>query len=319
MKGRDFISLADFSADELNSILKKADDLKLKLKHGELHEELRGKSLAMIFEYPSTRTRASFEVGMQQLGGHALFFAPEHYWGKERESPSDTARVLSRYVHGIMIRALNQDDIVELAKYADIPVINGLTNYEHPCQVMADLMTTKEKKGRIAGLKTVIAWAYSPYDIPLGIVNSTLFAGSKLGMNVTIVCPDGYDPDPEVLRTASAEAKKNNANVEISRNLEDGMQDADVIHIKAWSPHEVITRKTKKKSPHVRYPSKYKKWKITNRHVELAKKDAIVQHALPVLREVQATNEVLDGPHSVIFDEAENRLHVQKAIMSLIM
>lgn len=319
LSGRDFVSLRDFTPKELMMILSKSAELKEKLKRGEPHEELRGKSLAMIFEFPSTRTRTSFEVGMQQLGGHALFFSPEHYWTKEREAVSDLGRVMSRYVHGVMIRALNQKDVVELAEWASVPVINACTNYEHPCQVMADFMTTWEKRGHLKGLKTVIAWTYSPYAIPLGIVNSALFAGSKLGMDVTIACPEGYDPDPEVWETSLREAEATNAKISVSRDLKEAVREADVVHIKAWAPHASFTKGVATKPPHARNPKKYKRWKVTEEIVALAKGDVMVQHALPVLRGVQATDGVLDGPNSVIFDEAENRLHVQKGIMSLIM
>lgn len=321
LSNRDFISLGDFTAEELLMFWDLATELKRRLYVGETQRLLEGKTLGMIFEHPSTRTRVSFETGIQQLGGHGIFLSPEHFWTKGREELRDTAKVLSRYVHAIIIRpsAYSHEKILELAKWADVPVINACSNYEHPCQVMADFMTTREKKGKLEGVKTVITWTQHPFSIPLGIINSTLFAGSKTGMDVTIACPEGYDPDPEVWKRCQEEARSSGAELAISRDLKEAVDGADVIHIKSWGPPEVFKKGIEEKAPHLLEPKKYEHWKITNEIVELAKRDAIVQHALPVIRGVQATNEVLDGPHSVIYDEAENRLHAQKAIMTLIM
>lgn len=319
LSGRDFLSLRDFTAEELYMFLNKAIELKRELKLGKPHELLKGKTLAMIFDFPSTRTRTSFETGMQQLGGHAIFFSPQHYWTKEKEAIKDTARVLSRYVHGIMIRAYNHEKLIEFAKWADVPIYNAATNYEHPCQVMADFMVTLEKKKRLEGVKYAVVWAYCKFNKPLGIVNSVLHAGSKLGMDITIACPEGYDPDQHVIQYGMKKAKLSGSKVTITRDMKEAVNGADVIHIKGWAPHEVFIKGIEAKAPHTERPQMYKKWIVTREVVDLAKKDVIIQHALPVSRGEEATDEVLEGPNSVIFNEAENRLHVQKAIMALTM
>lgn len=320
LHGRDFISLGDFSAEELYAFWDKAAELKRKLKAGQPHEILKNKTLVMLFEWPSTRTRLSFETGMQQLGGHAIFVPQQAYWGKEMEPIKDSGRVMSRYAHGIVWRCFHHEDVVEMAKWASVPVINANTDFEHPCQVMADLMTTKEYKGKLKGVKTVIPWSFTAFPKPIGIVNSTLYAGSKVGMDVVIACPEGYDPDESVLKTARKAAKESGGSIEVVRDMKEAVKGADVVHVKGWSPPAIYRQGFEKmKPPHVLEPAKYKHWIVTEDVLDLAKKDVIVQHALPVVRGEEATEEVMDGPRSVIIDEAENRLHAQKGVMAIIM
>ncbi len=320
--GRDFISLADFTAEELFQLWDKAADLKEKTGEGQPHPLLTGKSLAMIFEMPSTRTRVSFETAMTHLGGHAQMISSEQFWGKKRESIKDSASVFSRYVDGVMIRTFDFRDIAEFAKYASVPVINAYCDREHPCQVMADFLTTKEKKGKLDGIKTAVTWAPKSWNESLGIVNSTLYAGSKVGMDVVVACPKGYEPDPDVVETARNEAKNSGSEIIVTNNLKEALDGADVIHIKSWNPHEIIRLGMKgldAMTPHRKEPEKYKSWLLTPEMVDLAKKGVNIQHALPVERGIEALDEILDGPNSVIYDEAENRMHAQKGILAEIM
>ena len=320
LKGRDFISLSDFTSSELYQFLDTAVELKDKLKRGVPHDILKGKTLAEIFEWPSTRTRTAFEVGIQQLGGHGIYYSKHAYCAKGGEAIKDSAQVLSRYVHGIGWRSFSHEDILEMAKYATVPVINANSDFEHPCQVLADFMTTREKKRKLEGIKTVIMWTYADFPAPIGIVNSTMFAGSKLGMDVVLSYPEDYGPEQKVFDIAQKEAKKSGGSITVIEDYKEALKDADVIHIKTWAKPEDYRRGFDEyKPPHVLEPKKFDHWKLTQDLVDIAKKDVIVQHALPVVRGVQATDAVLDGPHSVIYDEAENRLHTQKSVMALTM
>ncbi len=317
--GRDFISLAGFTAEELYRLWSKATELKRKLKRGIKQHLLHEKTLAMIFEMPSTRTRVSFETAMTQLGGHAQMITPKDFWDKNRESIKDSAGVFSRYVDGVMIRTYDFRDIAEFAKWSTVPVINAYCDREHPCQVMADFLTTKEKKKKLEGIKTAITWAPKSWNESLGIVNSALYAGPKVGMDIVVACPKGYDPDPEVMKAARKEAKAMGSEVKITRDIREAVEGADVVHIKCWNPHEIIRKGLAGLdaiTPHRKNPKKYRSWVITEELLEIAKKDVNVQHALPVERGIEALDEILDGPHSVIYDEAENRLHAQKGILS---
>ncbi|MFQ6075391.1 MAG: ornithine carbamoyltransferase [Candidatus Bathyarchaeia archaeon] len=322
LKGRDFLSTGDFTAEELYMFWDTAADLKRRLKRGEEHEVLKGKTLAMIFDMPSTRTRVSFETGMQQLGGHALMITSEQYWTKKKESLKDSGAVFARYVDGVIIRTFRFSDIEEFARWCDVPVINAYCEMEHPCQVMADFMTTREKKGKLEGVKTAIVWAFSNFNKSLGIVHSSLYAAPRVGMDLMIACPDGYDPEPRVVEEAKRRTRETGSEVRITRDLKEAVEGADAIHIKGWAPHEIIRMGPEgmdAMSPHRKNPEEYKGWMITEELLDLAKRDVNIQHALPVERNVEALDSILDGPHSVIYDEAENRLHAQKGIMALTM
>lgn len=322
LRGRDFISTGDFTSEELLWFLDTAADLKRKLRRNEPHELLRGKVMAMIFDMPSTRTRISFETLMTHLGGHAQMITPEQFWQKDREAVKDSALIFSRYVDLVTIRTFTYQDIVEFARYADVPVVNAYCDMEHPCQVMADFLTTREKKGKLEGVKTAITWAPSNLNKSTGIVHSALYAGPKLGMDIYVACPKGYEPDPKIVEQAKQEAKLTGAEVKVTSDIREAVDGADVIHMKAWSPGEIIRlgkAGLSAEAPHKKEGiEKYKGWVINEELLELAKKDVNVQHAMPVERGVEALDAVLDGPHSVIYDEGENRLHAQKGIVALI-
>ena len=273
---RHLLTLQDWSADEILQTLSLALQLKAKQKAGEPHPLLAGKSLAMIFTKSSTRTRVSFEVGMQQLGGHALFLSSKDIQLGRGEPIGDTAKVLSRYVDGIMIRTFEQSDVVELARYGSIPVINGLTDRFHPCQVLADLMTFYEHKGELKGRKLAFIG-----DAANNMGHSLLIGCSKLGVNVALGCPKGYRPESEIVEWAKANAQAMGSDVLITDKLEDAVAG------------EALMAKADPK--------------------------AIFLHCLPAHRGEEVTSGVIDGPQSVVFDQAENRLHAQKAVMALLM
>ncbi len=323
LKGRHVISLADFTRDELYLILDTAAELKLKVKCGEPHKYLEGKTLGMIFERPSTRTRVSFEVGMTQLGGHAQFLASEKLQLVRGEPIRDTARVLSRYVDGIMYRG-GFDELLELAKYSSVPVISAAatgSGTNHPCQTLADFQTIREKKLRLDGLRVALCWvSMDPsidYKKPPTLCYDYLFSCSKLGMELDLVCPEGYDPfSSEVMEQAKKQADGNGVPIKVVRDLHQAVMGADVIHCKNWVP---VNFPDNQKPAHVLNPEKFKKWIIDRDVVNRAKKDVIVMNALPAYRGYELTDEVMEGPNSVVFDEAENRLHAQKAVMVLTM
>jgi len=315
--------LADFDREELYLILDTADQLKLKLKRGEPHLLLQGKTLGMVFERVSTRTRVSFEVGMTQMGGHAQFLATESMQLKQGEPVKDTARVLSRYLDGIMYRG-TFDSLLELAKYSTVPVISAAAKgrgTNHPCQTLADFQTIREKKRRFEGVRVALCWVSGDpsidYKKPSTLVYDYLFACSTLGMELVIACPDGYDPfGPEVMDRARKKAEGNGTSIRVVRNLHEAVEGADVIHCKNWVS---LNFPDAQKPDHFLHPEKYKKWIIDSSVVQAAKKDVIVMNALPAYRGYEITDEVIEGPHSVVFDEAENRLHAQKAVMALTM
>ena len=330
LKGKHFISLKDYSKEELDRILDLAFDLKRKLYAGEPHLLLAGKCLGMLFCSPSLRTRVAFERGITQLGGTAQYYAPDQLHivkgGRISESWEDTARVLSRYIDGLMVRLYTisgyrpleygeaHDIMKTLAASAGIPVINGIDDMEHPTQVMADIMTLREKFGHEYKKKKVtIFWVYNPRGIPPGIPHSLLAAGGKLGMRLTFAHPEGYDLDPNYLNESRRIAKQAGGSIEILNNIDEAVKDADVIYAKGWK----AIGKTPDEDLEMRASLKH--WRVEKKHFDKAATDAIFMHAMPIEREVEVTNEVIDSPRSVIYDQAENRLHVVKAIMALTM
>jgi ornithine carbamoyltransferase len=304
-------------------ILDTAAEFKLKLKYGEPHRYLDGKTLGMIFERPSTRTRVSFEAGMTQLGGHAQFLATESMQFARDEPVKDAARVLSRYVDGIVYRG-GFDELIELSRYASVPVISAAAKgrgSNHPCQTLADFQTIREKKSMWDGLKIALCWVSADpalgYKKPPTLIYDYMFSCSKLGMNLTLACPEGYDPfPPDKLHRAQKEAESKGRPFRIVRDLNEAVREADVIHCKNWVP---VDFPDEQKPPHFLEPEKYKHWIIDTALVARAKRDVIVMNALPAYRGFEITDEVIEGPHSVVFDEAENRLHAQKAVMALLM
>lgn len=306
LKGKDLLSVHDLSAADIEEILAVAALLKQKQQQGEEHHWLKGKTLGMIFQKASTRTRVSFEVGMYQLGGQALFLSAGDLQIGRGEPIRDTARVLSRYLDGIMIRTYSHADVQELAEYASIPVINGLTDYLHPCQALTDLFTVLEHKGSLKGLKMTYVGDGN------NMVNALLHSCAKVGMDIAVATPPGYEPDPVVVSQAKADAVKSGSEVTIVHDPKTAAAGADVLYTDVWASmgqegEQAIRAKA------------FRSYQINGDIMQIAKPDAIVLHCLPAHRGEEITAEVLEGPQSVVFDEAENRLHVQKAILALLM
>ncbi len=296
------LKLLDLSKDEIIGILNLADQLKYENKNGIEHKLLKGKTLGMIFQKSSTRTRVSFETGMYQLGGQALFLSNRDLQIGRGEPVQDTARVLSRYIDGIMIRTFEQKEVEDLAKYGSIPVINGLTDFCHPCQVLADLMTIRERKGRLEGLKLTYIGDGN------NMANSLIVGGLKVGMTVAIACPDDYQPDPSVLEFAKEYGDK----FIMTSDIQAAAKDADVLYTDVWTSMGEEAESEKRKKAFAGY-------QINDAVMAVAKSDAMVQHCLPAHREEEITAKVFEAHADEIFDEAENRLHAQKAVMVKVM
>ena len=296
------LKLEDWSTEEIINTLNLADQLKYEQKHGIEHKILKGKSLGMIFEKSSTRTRVSFEVGMTQLGGYPLFLSSNDLQIGRGEPVEDTARVLSRYLDGIMIRTFEQKEVEDLAKYGSIPIINGLTDFCHPCQVLADLMTIREFKGRFEGLKMCYIGDGN------NMANSLIVGGLKVGMEVSIACPKDYQPAAEVLEFAKGYGDK----FSMTDVPLEAAKDADVLFTDVWTSmgEEAETEKRK---------IAFKGYQINDDIMAVAKADAMVQHCLPAHREEEITEKVFEAHANEIFEEAENRLHAQKAVMVKVM
>jgi ornithine carbamoyltransferase len=307
LKGKDLLSIYNLSREEIEEILKTAETLKTMHSLGADYKPLKGKTLGMIFQKSSTRTRVSFEVAMWQLGGYALFLSSGDMQLGRGETIPDTARVLSRYLDGIMIRAYSHKDVEILAEYADIPVINGLTDYSHPCQVLADLFTIYEKKKKLSGLKLAFIG-----DGRYNMANSLLFGCSKVGMDIAVASPAGYQPDEEVVEKAKMDAQFNGSKIIITDDVYEAAKGADILYTDVW------TSMGQEKEQEARIKA-FSGYQVNKGLLEVAAEGVIVMHCLPAHRGEEITHEVLEGPHSVVFDEAENRLHVQKAILTLIM
>lgn len=306
LKGRHFLTLADFTREEIETFLETAKDLKLKAKRGEFPPLLAGKSLAMIFEKPSTRTRVSFEVAMYQLGGYALYLSKNDLQLGRGETIADTARVLSRYVDCIMARVYSHSTVEELAKYSKVPVINGLSDKYHPTQVLGDLLTIWEKKGRFEGLKLVYVG-----DGANNMAHSLLYGATIMGMDITICSPYGYHPDRDVLEKAKGFSKRSGSKIEIVTDPKEGVRGADIIYTDVW----VSMGQESEKENRLKV---FQPYRVDSALISMAKEDVIVMHCLPAHRGEEITDDVMDGPNSVVFDEAENRLHAHKAILALI-
>ncbi|MEH7417782.1 ornithine carbamoyltransferase [Neobacillus drentensis] len=307
LKGLDFLQLADFSADQILYLLDEAVELKKLQKQGKPHPFLSGKVLGMIFEKSSTRTRVSFEVGMLQLGGHAIFLSSRDIQLGRGESISDTAKVLSRYIDGIMIRTFSHDSVEELASHATVPVINGLTDLQHPTQVLADLLTILEHKGKLAGLKLCYIG-----DGNNNMAHSLMEGAVKVGMDISIASPDGYMPNEEITERAIQAGKEMGSTITITNDPYEAIKDADVVVTDVW------TSMGQEEETAIRLKA-FKGFQVNEELCSHANKDFIFLHCLPAHRGEEVTSEIIDGPHSVVFDEAENRLHAQKAILKLLL
>ncbi len=291
------LKLMDLSTKEINEILNLADQLKYEKKNGIPHHLLKGKTLGLIFSKSSTRTRVSFEVGMYDLGGSALFLSSRDLQIGRGEPVQDTARVLSRYLDGIMIRTFAQKEVEDLATYGSIPIINGLTDYCHPCQVLADLMTVREHKGGLAGNKLCYIGDGN------NMTNSLIVGGIKTGMEVSIACPEGYRPDPEIMAWAAKNGK-----FTCTDNVLEAAQGADVLYTDVWASMGQESEAEERKKV-------FKGYQINSEVMKVANDKAMVLHCLPAHREEEITAEVFEAHANEIFDEAENRLHAQKAVL----
>lgn len=304
--GRDFLSLHDYTQEDLTYFLDVADFLKAEKKAGRPIHYLQGKTLGMIFQKSSTRTRVSFETGMYYLGGSALFLSSNDLQIGRGEPIKDTARVLSRYLNGIMIRTYSHDDVLQLAEYADIPVINGLTDLLHPCQVLADLQTIREYKGKLQGLKLAFIGDGN------NMAHSLMYGGAKMGMDVMIASPSHYKPDETVLQNALQDAKENGGSVTIVADPAEAAKDADVIYTDVWASMGMEGEAAERMKA-------FQGYQVNTELMKLAKADCMVLHCLPAHREEEITDEVFELHANEIFDEAENRLHAQMAVMALTM
>lgn len=299
---KDLLRMDNLSKEEILDILNLADQLKYENKHGIEHHLLKGKSLGMIFEKASTRTRVSFEVGMYELGGHPLFLSSKDLQIGRGEPIQDTARVLSRYLDGIMIRTFSQKGVETLAEVSSIPIINGLTDDEHPCQVLADLMTIREKKLILEGLK--VAYIGDGNNM----CNSLLVGCLTLGMHISIANPEGYKPPAYYVNKGNELAIKNGVSFFMTKSPEEAVKDADVVITDVWASMGQEKEAAERMKA-------FKDYQVNKELMSLAKEDAIVLHCLPAHREEEITEEILESHADTIFEEAENRLHAQKAIL----
>jgi len=300
---KDLLSEYDLERADFESIFEGAHRLKRMLREGKEHPFLKGKTLGMIFDKSSTRTRISFEVGMFQLGGVSLFLSNRDTQLGRGEIIADSARIMSRYLNGIMIRTFSQESVEEFARHATIPVINGLTDLLHPCQLLSDLFTIIEKRGTYEGLK--VAYVGDGNNM----ANSWINAAAKLPFHLDLACPDGYDPDAAILKRGMAEAS---TGVVLHRDPAEAVRDADVVYTDVWVSMGQETEREEKMK-------RFQGYQVNRALIARAKKDVLVMHCLPAHRGEEITAEVIDGPRSVIIDEAENRLHVQKAVMAILM
>ncbi len=304
MKGRNLVSSADLTAEEYRMVFETTADLKRRVKMGESHTHiLHGRTLAMIFEKPSARTRVSFEVGMAQLGGHALYLSPNDIGMGKRESTADIARVFGRMCDGIMARVFEHDKVVELAEYAGVPVINGLSNDEHPCQALADLYTIHEQRGELKGLHLAFVGDGN------NVAASLLLLCATLGMNMTVIHPEGYDVEIKKVEAQARALAASKAQLTFTSDP-DAVRGVDVIYTDVWASmgqEAEAEQRAKLFAP----------YQVNQALVDKADRNVLVMHCLPAHRGSEITDEVMDGPHSVVFAEAENRLHAQKALLAL--
>lgn len=303
LSGRDFIELTDYSTDEIHYLIDLAIELKRKQKNGEVYQPLLGKTVGLIFEKSSTRTRVSFEVGTYQLGGHALFLSKNDIQLGRGETIADTAGVMSRYLDGIMIRTFGHDKVADLARYATVPVINGLSDLAHPCQVLADYQTLYEHKGKLQGLK--LAYVGDGNNM----AHSLMIGGAKLGVHVSVASPEGYEPDPQIVADAQEIAKATGAVIEVVRDPKAAVQEADAIYTDVWASMGFEEEQKIREAA-------FRNYQVDEQLARYAKPDYVFMHCLPAHRGEEVSEGVIDGPHSIIFDQAENRLHAQKALMA---
>ncbi|MHA0856201.1 ornithine carbamoyltransferase [Paenibacillus sp. CMAA1364] len=306
LKGRDLLELDDYTTQEIQYLIDFAIEIKGKHKNGEVYQPLKGKTIGLIFEKSSTRTRVSFEVGAFQLGAHALFLSKNDIQLGRGEIISDTAQVLSRYLDGMMIRTFGHENVVDLARYATVPVINGLSDLAHPCQVLADYQTIYEHKGKLQGLK--LAYIGDGNNM----AHSLMIGGAKLGVHVSIATPEGYEPDASVVQQCLEIARETGAQIVVTRSPQEAVQDADVIYTDVWASMGFEEEQKLREAA-------FKDYQVNEQLVQGAKSDYLFMHCLPAHRGEEVSEGVIDGSNSVVFDQAENRLHAQKALMAALM
>ncbi|HRC95186.1 MAG TPA: ornithine carbamoyltransferase [Coprothermobacter proteolyticus] len=306
LKGRDLLSIADLTEEEFWELLEFAKLLKLETLAGKRHEYLKGKTLAMIFQKPSTRTRVAFEVGMYQLGGYALYLSSNDMQLRRGETIADTARVLSRFVDGIMARVFDHQDVVDLAKYGSVPVINGLSDEEHPSQVLADFLTIWEKFVTLKGLK--LAYVGDGNNV----AHSLLLAAGLVGMDIAVATPQGYEPKSFYVEKAKELAARHGSSVQVLRDPVEAVTGANAVYTDVWASMG-------QEAEHEERLKIFKPYQVNPELMSHADKNAIFLHCLPAHRGEEVVDEVADSPQSAIFDEAENRLHAHKAILALLM
>lgn len=304
LKGKDYLTIMDYDKEEIEYILDVSKSLKQKQAMGIPHDYMRGKTYAMIFEKKSTRTRTSFQCGTAQLGIQSFFMQSEATQLGRGEPIRDTARVIDRYADGLFIRTFEQEIVEEYAKHMKNPVINALTNLTHPCQGLADLLTIREKKGGFEGLK--VCYTGDVYNV----CHSLMLGSTLFGMDITVAAPKGFDPDERIMKKCKENAKRTGSNIKIVRDLKKGVKDADVVYGNTW--HSMGTADKEKRI------EQFKGFTVTDNHMKMARDDAIFMHCMPAYRGEEMTNEVIEGEYSVIIDQAENRMHTEKAVVSLV-
>lgn len=304
MSKRDFLEVTDFSTEEINEVFQLALDMKADRR--KYAEALKGEALALIFEKPSLRTRTTFDIGIQQLGGYSLYLSPNEISLGKRESVYDVAKNLERMVQGIMLRTFGHDIVVDMAKYASIPIINGLTDFAHPCQAMADFLTLHEVKGSLEGLKLTYVGDGN------NVAHSLMAAGARLGVHVTVACPKGFEPQENTVNAARDAAKETGARIEVVNDPVEGVKDADAVYTDVWASMGQEAEAEERKNI-------FRPYQVNEELMSNAKSDAIFMHCLPAHRGDEVTDGVIDAAYSVVFQEAENRLHVQKAILYKLM
>ena len=304
MKSKDLISIADLALDEIREIFNLTKDLKAANVSDDL--PLKGKALGLVFQKPSTRTRVSFEVGMNQLGGNTVYLGPDDIKLGQRETTKDIARTLSRYLDGIMARTFSHETILELAEYSSVPVINGLSDLLHPCQGLSDLYTIEEKKGGFKGIKLAFIGDGN------NVCHSLLYGCSKVGLDLSISTPKGYEPKKEVLEPSLIEAAKSGTKIEVTNDPHNAIKDADIVYTDVWISMG-------KEQEYKKRLKAFRSFQVNLDLLKGAKSDYLIMHCLPAHRGEEITDEVVDSPQSIVFDQAENRLHVQKAILLLLL
>lgn len=303
-RGKDFLTLMDFAREEINDILNVSYELKSKWARREPHEYLKGRTIAVVFEKPSTRTRTSFQAAIAHLGAQSFYMRPDEMQLARGEPLKDTARVIDRYCDALVMRTFGQDRLEEFAQYMKNPVINALSNLTHPCQGLADLLTIREKKGDFKGLK--LAYAGDIYNV----CHSLMIGGGLMGLEVYVAGPKDYPPDPKVHQFAQEAARRSGTNVVVTQDLKEALKDADIVYANTW--HSMGSEQEKEKRI-----KDFGPFQINEKTVAVAKPDFIFMHCLPGYRGEEMTDEIIEGPHSAVWDQAENRMHTEKAILAL--